>query len=261
MEAMNESLYSIDYKLSNIINEIIENGGEITDELAEQLEITQENLKLKLGDYRRAIAELSARIDYCKNEKTRIDVLTKSRQRVVDRLKAAMLDAVIKYGDENKSGNKVIDLVDSKLMSRASTVCEVDTNLILELKDAVFDRLRELWNNDMLLDSDELQSIDVDDFLNTLNANFNAECSEENKINFTKDDLESTTVEVKFNIPLIKLLDKLNYDIVNTYFNHEDTDGSLSVDIDKTRYKNYILTREVKLNVARLCENQTLTIK
>lgn len=261
MEAMNESLYSIDYKLSNIINEIIENGGEITDELAEQLEITQENLKLKLGDYRRAIAELSARIDYCKNEKTRIDVLTKSRQRVVDRLKAAMLDAVIKYGDENKSGNKVIDLVDSKLMSRTSTVCEVDTNLVLELKDAVFDRLRELWNNDMLLDSDELQSIDVDDFLNVLNANFNAEYSEENKINFTKDDLESTTIEVKFNIPLIKFLDKLNYDIVNTYFNHEDTDGSLSVDIDKTRYKNYILNREAKLNIAQLCKNQTLTIK
>lgn len=261
MEAMNESLYSIDYKLSNIINEIIENGGEITDELAEQLEINQENLKLKLGDYRRAIAELSARIDYCKNEKTRIDVLTKSRQKVVDRLKAAMLDAVIKYGDENKSGNKVIDLVDSKLMSRASTVCEVDTNFVLELKDATFDRLRELWNNDMLLDSNELQSIDVDSFLNTLNANFNAEYSEENQINFTKDDLESTSVEIKFNIPLIKLLDKLNYDIVNTYFNHEDTDGSLSVDIDKTRYKNYILNREAKLNVARLCENQTLTIK
>lgn len=261
MEAMNESLYSIDYKLSNIINEIIENGGEITDELAEQLEINQENLKLKLGDYRRAIAELSARIDYCKNEKTRIDVLTKSRQRVVDRLKDAMLDAVIKYGDENKSGNKVIDLVDSKLMSRASTVCKVDTNLVLELKDATFDRLRELWNNDMLLDSNELQSIDVDSFLNTLNANFNAEYSEENQINFTKDDLESTNVEIKFNIPLIKLLDKLNYDIVNTYFNHEDTDGSLSVDIDKTRYKNYILNREAKLNIARLCESQTLTIK
>ena len=50
METMNESLYSIDYKLSNIINEIIENGGEITDELAEQLEINQENLKLKLGN-------------------------------------------------------------------------------------------------------------------------------------------------------------------------------------------------------------------
>lgn len=261
MGTINQSLYSIDIRLSSIIDEIIENGGEITDELAEQLEINQENLKLKLGDYRRAIAELSARIDYCKNEKIRIDVLTKSRQRVVDRLKAAMLDAVIKYGDENKSGNKVIDLVDSKLMSRASTVCEVDTNLVLELKDATFDRLRELWNNDMLLDSNELQSIDVDSFLNTLNANFNAEYSEENQINFTKDDLESTNVEIKFNIPLIKLLDKLNYDIINTYFNHEDTDGSLSVDIDKTRYKNYILNREAKLNVARLCENQTLTIK
>lgn len=171
-----------------------------------------------------------------------------------------MLDAVLKYGDTNKSGNKVIELDDSKLMTRASTVCEVDTNLVLELKDAAFDRLRELWNNDMLLDSNELQSIDVNSFLSTLNANFNAECSEENQINFTKDDLESTSVEIKFNIPLIKLLDKLNYDIVNTYFNHEDTDGSLSVDIDKTRYKNYILTREAKLNIARLCKSQTLTI-
>lgn len=261
MGTINQSLYSIDMRLSSIIDEIIENGGEITDELAKELEITQDNLKEKLDNYRKVVAEISSRINYCKNEKTRIDALSKSRQRIVDRLKASMLDAVLKYGDTNKSGNKVIELDDSKLMTRASTVCEVDTNLVLELKDATFDRLRELWNNDMLLDSNELQSIDVDSFLNTLNANFNAECSEENQINFTKDDLESTSVEIKFNIPLIKLLDKLNYDIVNTYFNHEDTDGSLSVDIDKTRYKNYILNRDAKLNIAQLCKNQTLTIK
>lgn len=66
MGIINQSLYSIDMRLSSIIDEIIENGGEITEELAKKLEITQDNLKEKLDNYRKVIAEISSRIDYCK---------------------------------------------------------------------------------------------------------------------------------------------------------------------------------------------------
>lgn len=259
MGKINESLYSIDMKLSSIIDEIIENGGEITDEQAKELEITQENLKEKLDNYRKIISELSARIDYCKNEKTRIDVLSKSRQRIIDRLKANMLDAVIKYGDENKSGNKVIELVDSKLMSRASTVCEIDNQILLELKDAFLDRLEELWKNDIFYISND--DIDINDFIKTLNANFNAEQPEENHIIFTEDDLNSTRVKLEIEVSLVDLLKKVNYDIVNTYLNHQEDVASLSVDTSTIRYKNYIINRDAKLNTAHLCKSQTLTIK
>lgn len=258
MGAINQSLYSIDMRLSSIIDEIIENGGEITEELAKELEINQDNLKEKLDSYRKAIAEISSRIDYCKNEKTRIDVLSKSRQRIVDRLKASMLDAVLKYGDENKSGNKVIELADSKLMTRASKVCEINAPLLLEFKDAVLDRLRELWDNDMLLEHSE--NIDAESFIDTVNANFNADYDEEHKINFNVADLETTRVEIKFETSLLDLLKKINYDIVNTAFNHEDT-IVIAVDTDKTRYKNAIAKFDEILNCASICESQTLTIK
>lgn len=258
MGKINQSLYSIDMKLSSIIDEIIDNGGEITEEQLKELEITQDNLKEKLDNYRKVIAEISSRIDYCKNEKTRIEALSKTRQRIIDRLKANMLDAVLKYGDKNKSGNKVIELADSKLMTRASKVCEVNTPLLLEFKDAVIDRLRELWDNDMLLE--DSQDIDAESFIEILNANFNAEHDEEHKINFNLADLETTIVEFKFEISLLDLLKKINYDIVNTTFNHEDT-TIIAIDTDKTRYKNAIARFGDILNCASICESQTLTIK
>lgn len=61
-----------------------------------------------------------------------------------------MLDAVITYGDLGKSGNKVINLVDSKLYTKNSKCVEIDENLNQIFIDLVLEHLQSLWDNDMI---------------------------------------------------------------------------------------------------------------
>ena len=77
---MNKSLYQIDIELQRIVDEIIDNGGEITPELEEQLAISQDNLNEKLDNYRKLFTMIESRALACKNEKQRIEVLQKYRE-------------------------------------------------------------------------------------------------------------------------------------------------------------------------------------
>ena len=52
----------------------------------------------------------------------------------------------------------------------------------------------------------------------------------------------------------------INYDIINTYFNHEHQ-ANISIDSSKSDYKSYIQNRNTQLLVAYLCQNQSLQIK
>ena len=109
------SIYNITTELEDIFLELEENGGELTPELEERLAITQESLKSKLDSYRKAYTMFNLEAESCKKEEQRLAVLRKTKENNAERLKSVMLDAVITYGDLGKSGNKVINLVDSTL--------------------------------------------------------------------------------------------------------------------------------------------------
>ena len=265
---MEKSLYAISFELESLIDKIIESDGEITDEIENQLKISKEELYKKLDNYRKAVFMLENRAAACKSEKQRLDVLQKIRERAAKRLKDSMLEALLLYGETGKSGNKIIELDNCRLSTRGTTECVIETNLILKLLDACLDRFRELWNVDMLdQDKDDVDSLDEDSFIQTVNQNFAAENEEtaehiKEKFGtlFTCDDLESTKVKVEITIPLIELCKKVNYDIINTYFNHEHQ-ADISIDSSKTDYKAYIQNRNAQLLVAYLCKNQSLQIK
>lgn len=265
---MNKSLYQIDAELQRIVDEIIDAGGEITPELEEQLAITQDNLNEKLDNYRKLFTMIESRALACKTEKQRIEVLQKSRERAAKKLKDAMLEAVLKWGNSNKSGNKVIELDDAKLMTRTTTVCETNTPLVLSLIDAVLERYRELWNVDMLQpDADEANNIDPEGFVQTVNANFAAEnpdaaetIEERNDSLFTVADLEATKVKFEIELNLLDLCKKVNWDVLNMFFNHEHEANRVAAS-STSDYKQYITSREIPLTVAELCQSQSLTIK
>lgn len=260
---MEKSLYAISFELKSLIDKIIESDGEITDDIENQLKISKEELYQKLGNYRRAVCMIENRAAACKAEKQRLDVLQKTRERAAKRLKDSMLEALLLYGETGKAGNKVIELDDCRLSTRGITECIVETNLVLKLLDACLDRFRELWSVDML----DCDSLDVDSFIQIVNQNFAAENEDvaehiKEKLGtlFTRDDLESTKVKVEITIPLIELCKKINYDIINTYFNHEHQ-ANISIDSSKSDYKAYIQNRNAQLLVAYLCQNQSLQIK
>ena len=64
----------------------------------------------------------------------------------------------------------------------------------------------------------------------------------------------------KLLIKILLLNKKINYDIINTYFNHEHQ-ANISIDSSKSDYKAYIQNRNAQLLVAYLCQNQSLQIK
>ena len=128
---MEKSLYAISFELESLIDKIIENDGEITDDIENQLKISKEELYQKLGNYRRAVCMIENRAAACKAEKQRLDVLQKTRERAAKRLKDSMLEALLLYGETGKAGNKVIELDDCRLSTRDTTECIVETNLVL----------------------------------------------------------------------------------------------------------------------------------
>lgn len=152
------------------------------------------------------------------------------------------------------------DVDNAKLMTRATTVCETNTPLVLSLIDVVLERYRELWNVDMLQpDADEANNIDPEGFVQTVNANFAAEnpdaaetIEERNDSLFTVADLEATKVKFEIELNLLDLCKKVNWDVLNMFFNHEHEANRVAAS-SNSDYKQYITSRETALAVAELC--------
>lgn len=124
------NIYEIKQSLLSLFEEIEENGGEITEEQERLLDIKQEELNVKLNNYHQAIASWNADINACKEEEKRIAAVRKKHENRIKRLKEAMCDAVIHFGNDGKSGNKVIELPTVRLYTKSTTKVEVDQERI-----------------------------------------------------------------------------------------------------------------------------------
>lgn len=258
------NIYNITSELEDIFLELEENGGELTSELEERLAITQENLRSKLDGYRKAYTTLNLEAESCKKEEQRLAVIRKTKENNAERLKGVMLDAVVAYGDLGKSGNKVINLVDSKLYTKNSKCIEVDENLNQIFIDLVLGHLSQLWSNDMI--NETSNSLSRTTLLDYINEEFikkypeqSAKLKEETEHYFTLDDLSFIKIKFEIEKPIGNLCNRENFDLVNTFFNH-DHEMTRSSNVNKTTMKN-ILNDGIDISVAKLVENTSLIIK
>lgn len=260
------SLFSIQMELEDIFMEIEENGGEVNDEILAKLAITEENFKQKLDNYRKAYTALTYEVEAGKKEKTRLDGIIKVRENNAKRLKNAMYEAVAAYGETGKSGNKVVNLIDAKLYTRKTEICVVDQQLVSILRDLVLGNLRELWDNDMLLQEEGADSIDPKGFLDVINANFRATYPEfaQNLYDktghyFTIDDLVNLELTLEVNTNALDVISKAQLGIINTYFDNEHIANISSV--PKTATIKAMLKSSVDISYADLDYNESLIIK
>lgn len=255
------NIYNITAELEDIFLELEENGGELTPELEERLAITQDNLKSKLDGYRKAYTVLNLEAESCKKEEQRLAVLRKTKENHANRLKNVMLDAVITYGDLGKSGNRTIDLVDSKLYTRNSKCVEVDESLNQIFIDLVLEQLQPIWDNDMFNNT-----LNREEFLDCVNYQFehkypeqSAKLKEETGNYFTLDDLDCIRIKFETEKPIGDLLNKENFDLISTFFNHQH-EMTRSSSVNKTTMKN-ILNNGRDISIAKFVENTSLIIK
>lgn len=264
------SLYDISIKLQTIIDNIEENGGEVTEEQMQELVITEDNFKEKLDEYRKAYSYITDRVAACKNEETRIKALRKSRENAATRIKNSMLDAVLQFGNTTKSGTKCVELDTCKLSTRKSASIIVDKNLIQILKDITISILNTLYDNDALEDNN--MNISIDEFIDTLNRKFvdnypyeSKECMDKYGHLFTEDDLRSVKFNITFNVTINKLLTKSYSDVNIAFLNHYAETGSddktLMIDDSSATDFKYYLDENSNIIVASKEINENLAIR
>ena len=232
------NIWQIQQDLLDIFNELEENGGELTPELEDKLNITQSEFKNKIENYLYVIKKTESDINACDTEAKRLTALKKSKQNTVDRLKSIMAKAIEQFGDENKDGNRFIDLGTAKITVRTSDKVIVNDDFATNLVDNTFNEIRSM------VFTKELQSNDLKDLLTV----------PENK-------LDGVTANISIDVPLIDLYKDNGDALIKSIFAYGKY-FKVKANISKTELKiNLEDNPNAYPELAHLEQNKTLTIK
>lgn len=119
------SLYKINKLVAETINNIIENGGEATENENLILDLSKEEVKDVLESILKHKTFIEGQILVMDEEITRLNTLKKEREITVERLEKIVLDNLIKYGSKNKAGNSSMEFDLYKISTRKSEVVEI----------------------------------------------------------------------------------------------------------------------------------------
>ena len=247
------NIYQIKQELLSIFDELEENGGELTPELKEQLNITQEEFRDKIESYSNAVKMLENDIIGIKAEKARLNDLQKSKEKTIERLKKIMIDAVELFGDTTKSGSKYLDYGTGKVSIRNTQVVEVEEDITDRFVNRFLTCLRWYQQNNQL---DTITSSDVLEYCNSKSPN---EEDEEITI-LSEEDIAQIKADINLDIPISELLTtergmKLAKALA------EYSVFTCKSKISKTDIKANAKENHTMPVFAKLVDNQTLTIK
>ena len=247
------NIYQIKQELLAIFDELEENGGELTPELKEQLNITQEEFRDKIESYSNAVKMLENDIIGIKAEKARLNDLQKSKEKTIERLKKIMIDAVELFGDTTKSGSKYLDYGTGKVSIRNTQVVEVEEDITDRFVNRFLTCLRWYQQNNQL---DTITSSDVLEYCNSKSPN---EEDEEITI-LSEEDIAQIKADINLDIPISELLTtergmKLAKALA------EYSVFTCKSKISKTDIKANAKENHTMPVFAKLVDNQTLTIK
>lgn len=232
------NIWKIQQELLDIFNELEENGGELTPELEDKLNITQSEFKNKIENYLYVIKQTESDINACDAEAKRLTALKKSKQNTVDRIKSIIAKAIEQFGDENKNGNRFIDLGTAKITVRTSNKVIVNDDFAENLVNSTFDEVRSM------VFTKELQSNDLKDLLTV----------PENK-------LDGVTANISIDVPLKDLYKDDGDAFIKSIFAYGKY-FKVKANISKTELKaNLEDNPNAYPELAHLEQNKTLTIK
>lgn len=82
------SIFKIQAEYQQLVNELIDNGAELTPELELALQITKDNFHSKSENYGYITKQFDAEMDIIDNEIKRLQQAKKTREKAIERLKA-----------------------------------------------------------------------------------------------------------------------------------------------------------------------------
>lgn len=252
------NIFNIEQKLLAIFDELEENEGDLTPELEEQLNITQEQFNSKIKDYSNVVKMLETDITAIKEEKARLSDLQKSKEKNIERLKKIMVEAIEKFGDTTKSGGKYVDYGTGKVSVRNSQAIEVEEDSVNRFVNRLITSLK-WYNENNQLHNGLVDPIDVIAF-----ANSKTQEEEDNNVEVDLYDTKDTenlaiSVDLDIDIPTLLTTEKginlakalLDYNIF-----------SIKAKADKKGIKDEAKSEQHYMPVfAKLVTNKSISIK
>lgn len=252
------NIWQIQQELLSIFDELEENGGELTEELEQQLAISQEDFRSKVEDYTNVIKSVKADIAAIDQETKRLAELKKSKTAMIDRLSKVIIDAVDKFGDTTKNGGKFFDYGTGKVSIRNSQKVEVDDNKI----DTIGDEFSKAFAVEAMLgNASNRESFTVEDMIKRCKEHkltmVDSVLDDPQDIN--SFDLENTNVDITISKPILSLFSGDGYKLMKEIAMFT-RDFKVVSKVDKTSLKSCVACGN-EVNIGTVVPNQTLIIK
>ena len=250
------NIYQLQQDLLAIFDELEENGGELTPELEQQLAITEESFKSKVEDYTKVIHHYQDDLAAIKAETERLKRLKESKEKIVDRLKNVILEAIEQFGETNKNGVKFIDFGTGKVSTRKSEAVQLYDDNIEHIVACLNDILDLEAENNQL---DVIDSINEEDLIDRIASMPMGDT--EVGIAVSKDDLAHVSLQLVTGFPLTDILNGKAWDALKEVIKN-NPHFVLQSNVNKTDMK-----AELKANgscapkIAKLVINKSLTIR
>ena len=253
------NIFNIERELISIFDELEENGGELTEELAAKLEVTQDNFKNKVKSYADLIKTIEEDNILIDKEIKRLQDLKKSKTSLITRLSNIIINAIENFGDINKSGNKYIDYGLGKITIRNTEKVETDDeklNVIAEefSRAIAFEVVMGGGSNRETITPEELIQRCKEHKI------YNLDVVADDPCDVTSEDIMNTVVEITTKQPIRKLIDEKGYSVIKNLMSF-DSAISVSPKVDKNALKQELKENDNNISIAEIVTNKTLNIK
>lgn len=226
------NIFQLAYELQDIINQLEENGGEITPEIEEQLDINQEGVKHKVEAYTQVVHQLEADIEAIKVESKRLADLKKRKEATIESVKKLILYSIDMFGETSKSGSKFIDFGTGKVSTRKSESLEIDNAGYEKLAGEI--KRNICWHgytNDV-----ENIHLTISHLIELLETTCAAD--PDGIVDATEDDLQAATAKFIIPIAVRNLQDDKMSELIQTIARLANDRLKVEVDVDKQYLKN-----------------------
>lgn len=254
------NIWQIQQELLSIFDELEENGGELTEELEQQLAISQEDFRSKVESYTNVIKSVKADIAAIDEETKRLAALKKSKNALIDRLSKVIINAVEMFGETTKAGGKFFDYGTGKVSIRNSQKIVLNDDKI----DAISGELcRAIASEAMMGNASNREDFTFEDIIqrckghSTIDTTTGLYVKDPQEV--TKEDIQNTVVEITFKEHVQDLMKGDGFNILKQLFMY-NSGTSMIPKIDKTQLKNE-MKDTFNITIGKIENNQTLTIK
>lgn len=241
------NIFEIQENLISIFNQIEENYGEITPDLESNLAIAESEFKVKVKDYSDYIKTLDYDVVAIDIEIARLKDLKDRKNKLIDKLKSIVSQAIINFGSESKTGTKFVDWGTGKVSIRKTTSVEVNND---DLKAYCKNVVKEFIN---LRYTNQFDCV-------TLDTNFIRESGKQqgsdHDIDYTSDDLQFINLDINLKENIL--------DLVNTPKGRNLLRALLEYDVfemNPTVSKTDIKKADTMPAFAKIVEKNNVTIK